>query len=137
MTDGTGYSGIHNAKCLRGQSGIFAVPGWVWEESTFWKIARTGLWPSKTTCRVSIPVGADCLFSRPRPIGPFSGWLYYSGTYVAPPGCINTSTGAFQPGRKSLGLSLTFYVADVVLWVVVLVLLCFVALGLFLQAFYI
>lgn len=137
MTDENGYAGIDNAKCLRGRSGIFAVPGFVWQENTLWKIVRTGLWPSKTTRWVSIPVTAEALFSRPRPIGPFSGWLYYFRTYVAPPGCINMMTGSFQPGRRSVGFCLNLYVADVVLWVAVLVLVFFVTLGLFLQAFYI
>ncbi|MBU6410519.1 MAG: hypothetical protein KGR98_09040 [Verrucomicrobia bacterium] len=116
LTDRAGAAGINQSGSIVGRRGIFAVPETVEAESTVAKVARTGLTPARTTEAVPIPSAANTLFQRPIPIGPYSGWKYLGGVRYAPPGAINTATGAFTPMSSVIGPGTLIYGPDVLFW---------------------
>jgi RHS repeat-associated protein len=116
LTDTAGKAGIDASGQIIGRQGIFAVPESVANESTFSKVLRTGLAPGRTTQAVPIPEAATELFKRPTPIGPYSAWKYFGGTYYAAPGAINTTTGAFTKGSSLIGPRLLIYGPDGILY---------------------
>jgi hypothetical protein len=117
LTDEAGRVGIGSSGRIIGSHGIFAVPAEVAAESTILKVLRTGLPPSRTANVIPIPEAAAGSFQRPVPIGPFSAWKYFGGTYYAPAGAINTTTGAFTAGSSLIGPRLLIYGPDGVLYV--------------------
>jgi len=88
------------------------VPEPVANESTVWRVLRTGLPTSRTTYTVPIPELATELFRRPVPIGPYSAWKFFGDTHFAPPGAINTATGVFTRGTSRIGPRLLIYGPD-------------------------
>ena len=72
-------AGIGASNQIIGRQGIFAVPAAVADESTLWKVLRTGIWPANTTNAIPIPEAATALFRRPIPIGSYSLWKYWEG----------------------------------------------------------
>lgn len=112
LTDDLGKAGILNSGQIVGARGIFAVPAAVADETALWKLLRTGLLPGRTANAIPIPEAAAGLFSRPVPLGPFSGWLYLGGTRYAPAGAINLATGAFSASPSLIGPATLIYGAD-------------------------
>lgn len=119
LTDAAGRAAIESSGQIVGRHGIFAVPEAAAHESTALKVLRTGLLPNRTAQAVPIPEAATALFRRPVPIGPYSAWKYFGGTYYAAPGAINTATGAFTSGSSLIGPRLLIYGPDGAIYVVV------------------
>jgi hypothetical protein len=119
LTNAAGRVGIETSGQIVGRHDIFAVPEAVAQKSTVLKVLRTGLPPSRTAQAVPIPEAATQLFRCPVPIGLYSAWKYFGGTYYAAPGTINTITGAFTSGSSLIGPRLLIYGPDGAIYVVI------------------
>ena len=112
LTDDTGQLMIHITREIQGKSGIFALPANAASQSRIMRMLRSGISYERTGKFVPIPHAANPLFSRPIPIGPWSGLQYIRGVRIAPPGCINVGTGAFTPTKTLLGPRTLMYGTD-------------------------
>jgi len=106
FTDDAGVAGIAASGEIRGSYGIFALGSEAAQSSRLAVFMRSMIPWSKTANYVPIPDAARHLFRPITPIGPYSLLKRFAGTYIAPPGAINTATGAFTAGPGAWGSSI-------------------------------
>jgi hypothetical protein len=116
FTSRAGAEGIAKDGAVRGRQGVFALPDTAAGQSPLVRGARAGVTPSSMEVPVQLPAAANEAFERVLPLGPYSAWKALGGVRMAPPGAIDTATGAFSPAGSIWGSRAWMYGPDAAMY---------------------
>lgn len=120
LTNNVSGAAITGSGQIIGRGGIYASTLDTAARTGVSYTARTGLAQAQATVGFRIPAASLGAFTRPIPIGLFTGWQRWAGTYYTAPGTINFLTGEFTASGAFGTTQATWYAVDTVINAVLL-----------------